>query len=506
MPCLINPNTCLVQQSSCNNETSSDNESLSDSETEDNSINFIDADKIYKPKELNDLLLNKMRIIVRRSQDIKIVGEIIDFKRFKNNSGCAFYITMNEEKIMCKYWNNFKQLNLEVDDIKQYENTCCTVTGYIKAEYFNGHRFVVIIYSISLINNNTKLKELKKICENKGYFGNKKNIEWDKIKEIGIISKTNTQGYNDFRNQFKVPLNINLQEIALEGAKTSIECIQSIDKLKNTDLIIIIRGGGDTNEISNSFDTIKLFDAIKNSKIPIATAIGHEQDKDDKLLITNISDIDFATPTACAKILNKNLYEPLITIIENQIDENEEIFYETLEKEKTKLYRSLNCFLQDFLKSRFCGIIIEINDNDTNIIIKKKNKYYNNCLNFENEVTFSEQDILLKDNILNGLNDEDINEINKNFLKLNIDNHKLTSVIEDTIKKIKKNDKLEHTFEDKDANKIKKYYLKTISKTISLNNLINIKEILLWYKEKIEDSMYGEDVNDIKDIYNFIKN
>ena len=37
---------------------------------------------------------------------------------------------------------------------------------------------------------------------------------------------------------------------------------------------------------------------MKKSNVPIITAIGHEQDKGDKLLITNVSDIDFPTPTA----------------------------------------------------------------------------------------------------------------------------------------------------------------------------------------------------------------
>ena len=55
---------------------------------------------------------------------------------------------------------------------------------------------------------------------------------------------------------------------------------------------MIIRGGGDTSGISNSFDTIELFDAIYSSKIPIITAIGHEADTGDKLLITNVSDYD----------------------------------------------------------------------------------------------------------------------------------------------------------------------------------------------------------------------
>ena len=53
------------------------------------------------------------------------------------------------------------------------------------------------------------------------------------------------------------------------------------------------------------------------------TAIGHQQDKGDKLIITQISDMDFPTPTALAKDLNRIFLEPLIEIIDNQININD---------------------------------------------------------------------------------------------------------------------------------------------------------------------------------------
>lgn len=141
------------------------------------------------------------------------------------------------------------------------------------------------------------------------------DVEWNNIKKIGIISKEGTQGYNDFYNQFNVPLDIHLMQISLEGVKTSRERGEAIQKLEYTDLIIIIRGGGNTGEISNSFDVIEIFDIIKKSNVPIAISIGHEQDKGDKLLITNVSDIDFPAPSVCAKYLNKNLFNPINTYI-----------------------------------------------------------------------------------------------------------------------------------------------------------------------------------------------
>ena len=196
----------------------------------------------------------------------------------------------------------------------------------LEADYFCGHRFVLNVSSIRLVSNDTKLKELKSQSQQKGYFDNKKMIDWKNIQKIGIISKRNTQGYDDFCNQFKVPLDITLEEITLEGPKTFRDCIKSIQNLQQFDLILIVRGGGDTSEISNSFDHLELFDAIRKSKVPVVTAIGHEQDKGDKLLITTVSDSDFATPTTLAKVLNQKLYEPVLDKVNFLVSFSKDLF------------------------------------------------------------------------------------------------------------------------------------------------------------------------------------
>lgn len=468
----------------------------------DNEINSGNNNKIYEPKELNNLLLGETRQIADNYSELRVKGYITNFKKWKK-CGCSFDINMDDSKINCKVW---EWDGLQPKNVEEYVNTQCIITGYLIADYFYGHKFYINVNSITLINNDTKVKELKSICQNKGYFENKKKIEWNNIKKIGIISKKNTQGYDDFYSQFKVPLDITLVPISLEGVKTSRECGEAIQKLQYTDLIIIIRGGGDTGEISNSFDVIELFDIIKKSNVPIATAIGHEQDKGDKLLITNVADIDFTTPTACAKDLNNKFYRPLIHKLDDLLNSNEELFDDLLEKNNAKLYKDLKCYLEYFIKNKFGGRIIKVDNDETNIIIEKNGKYYENNLNFDNELKFKKQDISLIDDIVNALEEEDITIIKKNFNKLNTNKDKLSTNIQDTIKIIEKNEKIEDKFLDTNASKITQYYLKQNFKANNLNNLIKIRKLLLWYKEQIEESMYGKDIDEIKDIYNFIKN
>ena len=473
-------------------------------EIENNEISETETNvKIYQPEELNRILLCKTREIAYEYFELKIIGDIINFKRWRKG-GCSFDLTMNNQKVSCKVFT--LRSAIYPDDVQNYINTKCIITGRLEAEYFYGHKFSINVCSISIQNDDTKLKELKSICEARGYFKNKKNVDWNSIKNIGIISKKNTQGYNDFCNQFKIPIDIKLQQITLEGPRTCKECIEAIQKLQNVDAICIIRGGGDTGEISSSFDRIELFDVIKNSEVPIITAIGHEQDKDDKLLITNVSDIDFPTPTSLAKDLNQKFNEPLFITIDNLLDSNEELFYKLIEKTNNKLYKALTCFVEDFLRNKFGGLIVELNNNEMSIIIKKDSKYYHQKLSFDNQLEFTDYDIELRDSILDALDCKEIDIIKDNFEKLNTNKHKLTSNIQDNIKKIIKNNNIEDKFNGSQPNKIKEYYLKSNYKTSSLKKIIKIREMLLWYKQKIEESINGKDINEIKEIFNFIKN
>ena len=94
-------------------------ESLHDTDTDsdfDNEINSINNDKIYEPKELNDLLLDETKQIANNYQKLSLIGDIINFKKWKR-SGCSIDITMNDNKIPCKVW---EKNGLKPDDIKKY--------------------------------------------------------------------------------------------------------------------------------------------------------------------------------------------------------------------------------------------------------------------------------------------------------------------------------------------------------------------------------------------------
>ena len=452
---------------------------------------------IYNPSELNQILLNETKNIAENFQQIYIIGDIKDFRKWKR-SGCSFKLYLKNDSIDCKVWESS---GLFPNDIEKYVNTQCIISGAVNADYFNGHKFSINVEDIKMQNNDTKLNELKLICDERNYFKNKKDINWNSITKIGIISKKNSQGYNDFCNQFKLPIPLYLEQISLEGSKTVKECCSAIKKLQTCDIILIVRGGGNTVEISNSFDNIKLFDSIKKSKVPIITAIGHEQDKGDKLLITQVSDFNFSTPTSLATELNGYILKLINQNIDSLLKDNYDDFINLIENENSILYNKLKIYLHLFIKNKFGGQIIKVDSNETNIIINKNNKYYKVKLTFNEILNFTDNQIKLKDMLLDAFEDRNIDNIYKYFNLLN--NEENDVGIENVLLKLKENDKIESKYLNTTKKKMNSYYLKSNkdnkdSKKILLKN----KRTLLLYKYFLEK---GENISEIRDIYNFFK-
>jgi exodeoxyribonuclease VII large subunit len=350
------------------------------------------------------------------------------------------------------------------------------------------------------------MKKLKEECEIMGYFENKKRIVWENVKKIGIISKKETQGYNDFITQFKVPICTILKEIALEGETTPKSVIKSIREFQEegVDVIIIIRGGGSTIDISNSFDRLDIFEIIKESAIPIITAIGHEADKDDKLMITSISDYDYPTPTRASLELNKIFIDPLLAKLENYLSEVNGCFYKSTEREKEKEYVSLKCLFERAVKIKFGGRILSIEDGEEYIIIQRGDEFFRNTIHFADLIDITKNDIEMKILIQEGIDNEDISVVKEN-IKLFTKDILLSEVIDECIQKIETLEKLEHKFESTEPKQVKSLYCKQVKlEKMDSKKLIQLHSVYLWYIEILEE-LNEENSSEIREIIEFCK-
>lgn len=251
------------------------------------SINDIYNNYKYITDIANDAINEDGNIITTR-------GIISKYNKYGNRM--YFKLSNNQCSISCYVENEL------FNDVINNVGKTITATGKISFTFnktFSNYQLQLKITDIDI-----EMEEFEKPRFN--YDIVKKDIKWSNIKNILVLSKDDTHGYNDFLSQtvekFVIEdlVNIYLQEIVLEGPgveKSLINAIKNCDKEKY-DIIMIIRGGGNTESISNSFDKVSIFDAIKNSPVPVITAIGHSDDKDNKLFITQVSDKDYPTPTA----------------------------------------------------------------------------------------------------------------------------------------------------------------------------------------------------------------
>ena len=331
------------------------------------------------PSEMNQRLLGEMRTAIQHYGDVSMEGDVVQAKVWRRG-GMSFQLSHKGSNFECKAW---EREGMEVQQVLQYENKSCIVVGRLEADLFYSHKFVLNIKKIEQKKDPTKQLELKSRCEELGLFKNHRPIEWAKIEKLGIISKASTQGYEDFTQQFKIPIELVLETIQLEGPLTATQTIEAIHRLQGCDLIIIVRGGGSTIDISNAFDTIKLFQAIRDSNVPVVTAIGHHQDQGDKLLITRVSDYDFSTPTRAAMEINQRMFDTRLSCIRRSLEKIEKIIVQIIEKKKREIIVVVNKKISDKInrltKTKFGGHMIdlsEMSDSETIVVKRNNGQYY----------------------------------------------------------------------------------------------------------------------------------
>ena len=340
-------------------------------------------------RDLKYLLVKRQEEITEDFQNIVVEGDL-KFTRKPWTSGRRFGLFFDlvdkTESISSCLWLNSRE---EVERVQSFEYKKVQVKGDITINKIYSN-FQLNVSTIELVEKEQSyLEKLKNECIEKGFFRNKKKVNWLSIQKVLLISKKDTQGYTDFIKQLYIPLDITEYEIPLEGPNTSssiIECLKNYD-LKSFQLIIILRGGGNTTEISNSFDKIELFQEIKSCTIPILTAIGHANDTKDKLLITEVSDFDIETPTSLAKYINQVFFEKLNQSICLELEKNYEEIFKIQEKKKNKLYKKIHTDVKDWIKSRSRYHIIEYSlENEVQIIININGKYYKQTIDLSNEI------------------------------------------------------------------------------------------------------------------------
>jgi hypothetical protein len=127
-------------------------------------------------------------------------------------------------------------------------------------------------------------------------------------RRIMVLAPDNSQGLGDFKRRLGSKKDFG-PEITFRGFSWPSAEIETLHKhledaaYGDMDLVVILRGGGHWSDL-RGFEREDLALATHESKVPVATAVGHDADVS---LADRAATLSFATPTAAAEAINTEL-------------------------------------------------------------------------------------------------------------------------------------------------------------------------------------------------------
>ena len=160
-----------------------------------------------------------------------------------------------------------------------------------------------------------KRREILKQLEEEGVLTLNKELEMPMLAQrIAVISSASAAGYGDFcrqleENPYGFIFYPHLFPALMQGNQVEESVIAALNAVNdyrdNFDVVVIIRGGGATSDLSG-FDTYLLAANCAQFPLPIITGIGHER---DDTVLDSIAHTRVKTPTAAAQFLITHMHE-----------------------------------------------------------------------------------------------------------------------------------------------------------------------------------------------------
>jgi len=140
---------------------------------------------------------------------------------------------------------------------------------------------------------------------------------------IAILSSPTAAGYGDFMDQLKknagsFAFYTKLFPVVMQGEQAAGSIVRGLDLIfehqEKFDVVVIIRGGGATAELS-CFDNYELAFNCTQFPLPIITGIGHERDES---IVDMVAHTRCKTPTAVAEFLISRMDDAMDAVLEIQ--------------------------------------------------------------------------------------------------------------------------------------------------------------------------------------------
>lgn len=130
------------------------------------------------------------------------------------------------------------------------------------------------------------------------------------LRRIAVVSSATAAGYGDFCNQLEqndygFHFEAQLFPAVMQGEQVPESIINALEEILTVsteipfDLVVIIRGGGASSDLSD-FDSYELATCIAQYPLPVITGIGHER---DETVLDYVAHTRVKTPTAAAAFI-----------------------------------------------------------------------------------------------------------------------------------------------------------------------------------------------------------
>lgn len=152
-------------------------------------------------------------------------------------------------------------------------------------------------------------REILQQLEEEGVLTLNKELPMPRLPQrVAVISSATAAGYGDFCHQLEqnargYHFRVELFPAIMQGERIEESVLAALDQINSHleafDVVVIIRGGGATSDLSG-FDTYLLAAACAQFPLPIITGIGHER---DDTVLDAVAHTSVKTPTAVAEFL-----------------------------------------------------------------------------------------------------------------------------------------------------------------------------------------------------------
>lgn len=283
-------------------------------------------------KEINTISVTTLQSLYTNSLSSTLDGKVIVLEGFYSDNNGKLYGKHYYDEILSK-------------DKQNRITTQITPTIKSKLEIGSYYNFQGFISRGQALDNNSKLNvyfRVTKILEYKEEVQLVSKVEYDIIRArfdrefpiiqdillnkieikqkptLDIITGIQSTSKDDYSNQLydEDYYNIRHHKCNLSSKNGILEFLDTYN-FNNSDLLIILRGGGSGLEV---FDDVELCKKVIGLPIPFITGIGHYE---DKTLLERVSDMGIATPTAVGVFLQKvvNSHKERLKLVDKVEDE-----------------------------------------------------------------------------------------------------------------------------------------------------------------------------------------